>query len=105
MDLFRSVQRTEYFIDLYAKVLSGVWNAGDPVLTNRLRELMRGYRSTTDIPTNILIQEIYPAYPHAKYILTTRPGGGEDWYNSMWNSVGWHFRYGTRLRDQDHNQR
>lgn len=90
--LFRSMQRTEDFIDLYAKVLSGAWRAGDQRLINRLRELMRGYRSSTNVPISPLVQEIFPAYPMAKYILTTKPGGGDEWYKSIWATTSWHFR-------------
>jgi hypothetical protein len=89
--LFRSVQRTNDFIDLYSKVLSGVWKAGDPGLTDKLRQLMRGYRSSTDVPIYPLAEEVYAAYPHAKYILTTRPGGATEWYKSM-SVASWHWR-------------
>ena len=98
VDLFRSVPRTEDFIDLYTKIISGVWKAGDPVLTNRIRELMRGYRSSTDVPVYPLVKEIYPAYPNANYILTVRPGGAEAWFKSVWDAAGWNLRF-VLIRD------
>ena len=86
------MERTEDFIDLYSKVLSGVWKPDDQALTNRLRQLMRGYRSSTNVPISPLVQEIYPAYPMAKYIVTTKPGGADEWYKSIWATTAWHFR-------------
>lgn len=91
VDLFRSVTRTEAFIDIFNKVLAGVWKAGDQVLSSRLRELMRGYRSCTDNPIYLLAEEVYPAYPDAKYILTVRPDGAQGWFKSMEPTM-WHFR-------------
>jgi hypothetical protein len=90
VDLFRSMERTNNFIDLYTKVLSGVWKAGDSALINRLRELMRGYRSCADLPIHPLVEEVYLAYPDAKYILTTRPGGAREWFRSM-SGASWHW--------------
>lgn len=92
VDLFRSPTRTDIFIDLLGKVVSGVWVAGDPELSTRLRELMRGYRSVTDVPNCYLTPETYAAYPEARYILTIRPGGKHDWFKSLLNATGWHFR-------------
>lgn len=61
---------------------------------------MRGYRSSTNVPIAPLVQEIFPAYPMAKYILTVYPGtkkgeedkAGEEWYKSIWATTSWHFR-------------
>lgn len=85
------MQRTDDFIDLYSNVLSGVWKAGSPALTSRIRELMRGYRSSTDVPIYPLIEEVYPAYPNARYILTVRPDGGQGWAKSL-EVPSYHFR-------------
>jgi hypothetical protein len=92
IDLFRSETRTNSFIDLYSKVISGVWKAGDPVLSARLRELMSGYRSVTDIPIAYIVPETFAAYPNAKYILTVRPGGKEEWWPSFWVAGNYNFR-------------
>ena len=92
VDLFRSPARTEAFSDLFSKVISGTWKAGDPILSARLRELMRGYRSSTDAPIHFFAPETYAAYPDAKYILTTRPGGKHEWFKSLWDATNCHFR-------------
>ena len=91
IDLFRSMPRNEQFIDLYSKVLDGTWKAGEAALSQRLRELMKGYKSVTDMPVFPLTEEVYAAYPEAKYILTTRPGGAEAWWKSM-QVLMWHLR-------------
>jgi hypothetical protein len=90
IELLRSVERADAFIDLYSKVLSSEWKTGDAALTNRLRELMRGYRSCTDNPLFALVEEVYAAYPDAKYVLTTRPGGAMEW-NKSFSVAMWHF--------------
>ena len=92
IDLFRSRERTEAFIEIFDKILQGTWRAGDAVMTKRLRDLMRGYRSTTDHPINYLSDEIYAAYPDARYILMTRPDGAEGWWKSVTEATGWHMR-------------
>ncbi|CAF3750791.1 unnamed protein product [Rotaria sordida] len=50
-------------------------------------ELMKGYGSTVDAPTQIFYKEIHKAYPKAKIILTVRDTG-EKWFESMTNSIG-----------------
>jgi len=92
VDLFRSMHWTNGFIDLFSKLVSRVWAAGDSALTDRVRSLMSGYRSATDVPLNMLIGESFAAYPDAKHILTVRPGGAEEWWTSFWNAGGFHFR-------------
>lgn len=91
MDLFRSPERNEAFIALFANIVKGVWKAGDAPLTARLQHLMRGFRSSTDSPICNLGPEVYAAYPDAKYILTVRGGGKKDWWRSM-AVLSWHFR-------------
>ncbi len=91
IDLFRSMPRCEAFIDLYSKVLNGTLEAGDQQLIERLRELMKGYKSVTDMPVFPLHEEVYAAYPDAKYILTIRPGGAGAWWKSM-QVLMWHLR-------------
>lgn len=90
IELLRSVERADAFIDLYSKMLSGEWKAGDEALSKKLYDLMRGYRSCTDNPIYALVGEVYAAYPHAKYVLTTRPGGADEWYKSI-SVADWHF--------------
>lgn len=90
IELLRSIKRADAWIDLYTKVLNGSWKAEDPVLTSRLRELMQGYQSCTDNPIYALVEEVYAAYPDAKYVLSIRPGGGEEWYKSI-SVANWHF--------------
>lgn len=90
IDLFRSTARNEAFIDFWARALDGRWRPGDPKLNARLHELMQGYRSVTDMPIFSLPDEVYAAYPDAKYILTVRPGGGDAWFKSM-QPLMWHF--------------
>ncbi|KAI7233533.1 hypothetical protein KC343_g3415 [Hortaea werneckii] len=94
--LFRNPVAREGFKEIFTKTISGEWKAGDAALSRRLRELMQGYRSTTDMPLPYLPQETYAAYPDAKYILTTRPGGKDEWFRSVepigrWHhSISWH---------------
>lgn len=92
VDLFRSPSRTLAFINVDKCLLAQTWKAGDPELTACLRHLMRGYRSSTDNPINSLPDEIYAAYPQAKYILTVRPDGKDGWWRSITAAVGWHSR-------------
>ena len=77
------MEKNEAWIALYGKVLDGTWKAGDRELEKELRRLMRGYRSVTDMPVFPLLEEVYAAYPDAKFILTTRPGGAPAWWKSM----------------------
>lgn len=91
VDLFRSVPRNEAFIDLFSHVNDGSWKAGDERLNTRLRSLMSGYKSVTDMPIFPLLPEVYAAYPDAKYILSVRPGGAEAWFKSM-QVLMWHLR-------------
>ncbi|KAK3627906.1 hypothetical protein LTR22_022571 [Elasticomyces elasticus] len=92
VDLFRNPARNEAFISLFQRLNAGTWHTGHPTLSARLRELMQGYRSTTDNPICVLGPETYSAYPDAKYILTTRPGGKEEWFSSLYAATGWFFR-------------
>lgn len=92
VDLFRNPARREAFIDLDEKLLNRTWQAGDPALSARLRDLMRGYRSSTDNPICFLPDEVYAAFPKAKYILTTRPDGKQGWWKSINDAAGWHCR-------------
>lgn len=91
VDLFRSMPRNEAWIDLYAKVLSGKWKSGDPALNAKLKELMQGFQSVTDMPVFPLLEEVRAAWPKAKYILTVRPGGAQAWWKSM-RVLQWHLR-------------
>ncbi|KAK4493631.1 hypothetical protein PRZ48_014348 [Zasmidium cellare] len=59
VDLFRSRARNEAFMEINKKLLDRIWQAGDPVLCARLRDLMRGYRSSTDNPLCFLPDEVY----------------------------------------------
>lgn len=53
---------------------------------------MRGYCSSTDNPICFLPDEVYAAYPEAKYILTIRPDGKNGWWRSIMEAAGWHTR-------------
>ena len=92
VDLFRSVPRTKAFMRVSQNLIARTWKAGDPALTARLHTLMSGYRSSTDVPINTIPEEIYAAYPKAKYILTTRPDGAEGWWTSIQSAASWHSR-------------
>lgn len=92
VDLFRDPVRREAFIELDDKLLNRTWQAGDPALSARLRDLMRGYRSSTDNPICFLPDEVYAAFPQAKFILTTRPDGKLGWWKSITEAAGWHSR-------------
>lgn len=91
IDLFRSLARLEQWITLYSRILRGSRHAGEAALNDELRTAMRGYRSVTDMPVCMLPEEVYAAYPRARYILTVRPGGGAAWFRSM-AVLMWHFR-------------
>ncbi|KAI6870200.1 hypothetical protein KC343_g3400 [Hortaea werneckii] len=88
--IFRNPASREGFEEVFSNVISGKWKTGDAALSRRLRELMQGYRSTTDMPLPYLPQETYAAFPNAKYILTTRPGGKDEWFRSVQPISKWH---------------
>ncbi|KAI7465107.1 hypothetical protein KC357_g7725 [Hortaea werneckii] len=88
--LFRNPVAREGFEEVFSNLITGKWKAGDAALSRRLRQLMQGYRSTTDMPLPYLSRETYAAYPDAKYILTTRPGGKDDWFRSFMPISRWH---------------
>ncbi|GJJ16135.1 hypothetical protein Clacol_010415 [Clathrus columnatus] len=50
-----------------------------------IRTLLKDYNSILDIPAAIYIEELYKAYPNAKFILTTRDPA--KWEVSMKNTV------------------
>jgi hypothetical protein len=50
-------------------------------------ELMKGYGSTVDAPTEEFYKEIHQIYPNAKIILTVRDSG-EKWFESVRNTIG-----------------
>ncbi|OCT49273.1 NAD dependent epimerase/dehydratase [Cladophialophora carrionii] len=58
-----------------------------PETIERLRKLMRGYRSTLDGPLCDLTPELVAAYPGAKFILTVRDSEAV-WWRSWKESVG-----------------
>jgi hypothetical protein len=66
-----------------------------PETIQRLRKLMRGYRSTLDGPLCDLTPELVAAYPRAKFILTVRDSE-EIWWRSWKESVGILFIPGWR---------
>ncbi|KAI7236869.1 hypothetical protein KC330_g3463 [Hortaea werneckii] len=90
IDVFRNPASREGFEEVFRNIISGKWKAGDAALSRHLRQLMQGYRSTTDMPLPYLSHETYAAYPNAKYILTIRPGGKDEWFRSIIPISKWH---------------
>ncbi|GAB1741946.1 hypothetical protein NU219Hw_g7346t1 [Hortaea werneckii] len=88
--LFRDPVAREGFKEVFSNLITGKWKAGDAALSRRLKQLMQGYRSTTDMPLAYLSRETYAAYPNAKYILTTRTRGKDDWFQSFTVISRWH---------------
>lgn len=84
-------------LDFWVKV------ANDPPGTQQDWEaVFAGYTATVDNPTSCVWRELMVAYPEAKVILTTHPGGPEAWYRSTVNTVYftetmWQFRLLAKL--------
>ena len=57
VDVFRSPERRDGFAYVFEEINKGHWDADSPELSRRIRELMRGFRSTTDVPLPYLVQE------------------------------------------------
>ncbi|CAF1384019.1 unnamed protein product [Adineta ricciae] len=51
------------------------------------KELMKGYGSTVDAPTEEFYEKIHQVYPKAKLILTIRDNGCK-WFESIKNTIG-----------------
>ena len=49
-------------------------------------ELLKGYRSSVDVPTVLFYKELHQIYPKAKLVLTIRDSD-EEWYECFKNSI------------------
>lgn len=100
-DPMRDANRSRAFIDLQRELknspetstsLSAAKAGVAQSTTARLKDLLAGYRSITDIPLNHLGPELYAAYPDAKYIVSLRPGGAKEWFRSFYSTVSLCYR-------------